>query len=180
MTALTTRRTTLSTKMKYQYKARKVNGRRIDEHRLVAIAHWGEEACRGKVVHHKNGIKTDNRIENLELEDRSLHSRHHMLGTHPSTATKKKLSESSKRFFLSHTQTSIKPIAQYTKDGNLIAVYESRTATSYYGYDKAHIKACCLGKRHSAHGYIWKYFEGDIKTVECEVRTRIQAISMGV
>lgn len=46
-------------------------------HRLQAVAEWGFEAVAGNDVHHKNGIKWDNRIENLEIMDPGEHMELH-------------------------------------------------------------------------------------------------------
>lgn len=38
-----------------------------DEHRYVWECYWGEPLGEGENIHHKNGFKDDNRLENLEL-----------------------------------------------------------------------------------------------------------------
>jgi predicted Zn-ribbon and HTH transcriptional regulator/predicted nucleic acid-binding Zn ribbon protein len=52
--------------------------RRIREHRMVMEMHIGRALRPEEVVHHINGVRTDNRIENLELlPSHSEHMREH-------------------------------------------------------------------------------------------------------
>jgi len=57
-----------------QYKGERVA---IPHHRLLAVAKYGISAVEGMDVHHKNGIRWDNRPENIELLTRSEHARIH-------------------------------------------------------------------------------------------------------
>jgi len=46
-------------------------------HRLVAVAEHGFDAVAGNIVHHKNGIKWDNREQNLSVMSQSEHTALH-------------------------------------------------------------------------------------------------------
>lgn len=59
--------------------ATKIQGEQktVRVHRLVAVAEYGAEYVKGKSVHHKNGVRWDNRPENLEVMSPEDHSKHH-------------------------------------------------------------------------------------------------------
>lgn len=51
---------------------------RVREHRMLMEQHLGRKLLRSEHVHHKNGNREDNRIENLEVLSASDHLRLHM------------------------------------------------------------------------------------------------------
>jgi hypothetical protein len=55
----------------------KSRGKSVAVHRLLAVAEYGFDTVCEMHVHHKNGVKWDNRAENLSLMTPSEHARAH-------------------------------------------------------------------------------------------------------
>ena len=142
---------------RYQYKRIRTKDGLIDEHRLVMEQYLGRKLRPDEVVHHINGNKQDNRIENLEVMTNSEHARLHKVGRAVSEKTKQKIRE--KLFNKVHYNSKkVKQIDINTKQ--TLAVLDSTIQASRYIHKKdgeAHIRDCCKGKRKTAYGYIWKW-----------------------
>jgi hypothetical protein len=117
-------------------------------HRLVAAAFLGDFAP-GMEVNHKNGVKTDNRLENLEMVTRSGNALH-MYRTGLAVGPHK-----GKKGALNHLA---KAVAAF-KDGNEVMRFGAVREAEALGYDSGCISRAAGGIVKSHRGLQWKYME---------------------
>lgn len=67
-----------------KYRRVQVNGKMKQAHRYIVERAIGRPLLKGEIVHHKNGNKLDNHLENLEITNAKDHAEHH-LRKHPDT-----------------------------------------------------------------------------------------------
>jgi hypothetical protein len=138
--------TPTSSKQGYPSHRFSLNGKLRTEnvHRLVAEAFIPNPENK-KFVNHKNGLKHDNRIENLEwctCSENCLHAVRTGL-----TVQKK----------MEHNHRA-RPVIQFDLSGNFINRYKCALyAVKEHGFDSGSISKACSGKLHTAYGFIWRF-----------------------
>ena len=143
-----------------EYVTKKINGRCYQEHRLVMERHLGRRLLPTEDVHHKNGIKNDNRVENLEVIDAHKHRRVHQLGKKYDSVVRKKDSENAKRQWKTMYGRMIhashaRAVAAYTKDGELYAVFDSMKSAEKEGFVNQAISAVVDKPNRTYRGFRW-------------------------
>lgn len=90
-------------------------------------------------VNHKNEIKTDNTVDNLEWCDSSYNNNYGLRNSRVSQALSK-------------------PILQYSLDGSFVKKWDNaKDAASFYGVSHTAIQKVCRGIHKKCKGYIWVY-----------------------
>ena len=126
--------------MQNWYKRVYISGKRIMVHRLVLITFvWVQEE--GQEANHKNGIRHDNRPENLEW---CTHSENCI---HRSRELWKRKEQPKKR----------KPVDQFDMEWNLLKRWDSMEDVNIFFGKRIDVGRCCKWKAKSVYGFVWKF-----------------------
>lgn len=107
-------------------------------HRIVAELFLKKT---GDVINHKNGIRNDNRVENLEWCTQSYNIKH-------SYDTLKR----------TRIKSDINSVYMFNRNMVFISEFISLSdCAKKTGFNKGNISQCCNGKRKSVNGYVFKY-----------------------
>lgn len=130
------------------------NGIRKDNkvHRLVGI-HFLIDSDYSLQINHINGIKTDNRVGNIEFctaKENTCHAYKSLGRIHP---TRGKFGAEH------HASKTIEKICK--NNGKLLQSFSSiRDAERLTGIDNSSLSRACMGKQKTAGGFKWRYANG--------------------
>lgn len=124
----------------------------ITIHRVVALSFIPNPENK-RTINHINGIKWDNRVENLEWATDSENGVHSF----------KELGREVAKIYLGkfgkdHNRS--KPVIQYDLSGNFVQEWENaQEIQRHKGWYSCNIQSVCTGQKgvHTAYGFKWKY-----------------------
>ena len=147
-------------KMSEAHKGEKsyIYGKHLSEEtkKKLSKSHKGKkqsEETKKKRSEKLKGIERSDEIKR-KIGEAQKGEKNHMYGKHHTEETKKKISEN----FINRKDQS-KPVLQIDKKTNeVIAEFPSMAEVErQFGFSQGHISNCCLGKRKTHKGFIWKY-----------------------
>ena len=161
--------------MKARYKRVTINGKTILEHRYVMEQYLGRKLLKNEQVHHINGDKFDNRIENLIIVTQNEHDMLHKW-KYPKTKrcvicgkefepyeSKRKNGkvcshECKMKLDKINASKRKRKIVQIDMNGNVLKEWDSaRDCMNETGYFESNICKCCRGFIPSYRGFKWRY-----------------------
>lgn len=123
----------------------------VPVHRLVATAFLGPPD--GRIVNHKNGVKSDNRVSNLEWCTHSENVKHaYDIGLHPGVCLRGEASPNWRRNGSKHPQSM--PVRAVFPDGSY-RDFESQRLAVKEGFSSSRISNCIRGLRKTHGGATW-------------------------
>ena len=136
----------------YWYVGLNKNGKseRKAVHRLVA-EHFIPNPDNKPCVNHKDEVKTNNHVDNLEWLTYKENSNY-------GTCIERRVKHTD---WNTHNDSKKKKVYQYDKELNLVKIWSSTCECKKEGFIQDKVSACCRGDRKTHKGFIWSYCELD-------------------